>query len=99
MTGVASRRLGEVGAQATFTFSFEGEAIKAWPGDTVAAALMAAGHAHLRDAEDGSPRGVTCAIGSCWECRCIVDGAANTRACMTEALPGMVVARQHGVGR
>lgn len=99
MTGGASRRLGEVRAQAAFTFSFEGQAIQAWPGETVAAALMAAGELHLRDAEDGSPRGVVCGIGVCWECRCIVDGAANTRACMTEARAGMVVERQHGVGR
>jgi len=99
MTGVIGRRLGEDRAQAAFTFSFEGEAIQAWPGETIAAALMASGQVHLRDAEDGSARGVVCGIGACWECRCIVDGAANTRACMTEARPGMVVARQHGVGR
>jgi hypothetical protein len=60
--------------------------------------LIAADEHRLRAAEDGSPRGLRCGIGVCWECRCIVDGAANVRACMTQARPGMVVQRQRGTG-
>lgn len=98
MTAGIDRRLGGVAPDDAFSFTFDGNPIPARPGDTVAAALLAADELHVRDAEDGSPRGVLCGIGVCWECRCIVDGAANTRACMTEARPGMVVQRQRGVG-
>ena len=81
-----------------FTFEFDGECIRAWPGESVAAALIAADRYGLRHAEDDSPRGVLCGIGVCWECRCVIDGVPNRRACMTEARPGMSVCRQHGVG-
>ena len=60
--------------------------------------LLAAGITSLRAAEDGSERGFVCGIGVCWECRLVVDGRANVRACMTEARPGMRVSRQRGTG-
>ena len=81
-----------------FQISFEGREIPAWPGESVAAALIAAGEAVLRRSEAGDPRGLLCGIGVCWECRCTIDGTANTRACMVSAAPGMVVARQEGLG-
>lgn len=85
-----------------FTILFEdrfGErAIPAWAGESVAAALLAAGERAWRTAEDGSPRGLFCGIGVCWECRCIIDGRPNTRACQTEARPGLSVRWQVGPG-
>lgn len=83
---------------AEFEFTFDGRAVRAYPGETVAAALVAADDLMFRVAEDGTPRGLLCGIGVCWECRCVVDGAENTRACMTAAKPGMVVQRQKGTG-
>lgn len=80
-----------------FTIAFDGRPIPAWPGESVAAALLAAGERCLRVAEDGGPRGVVCGIGVCWECRCVIDGRPNQRACMTEARPGMNVGRQRGL--
>ncbi len=82
----------------SFTFTFEGREIPAWPGESLGAALIAADQPVLRYAETGGPRGLLCGIGVCWECRCTVDGRPNTRACMTEAEPGMVVRRQEGLG-
>ena len=79
-----------------FHFEFEGISIQAWPGETIAAALIASGYYHLRSAEDNSARGLLCAIGVCWECRCLIDGRCNQRACLTEVRPGMVVRRQCG---
>ena len=67
------------------------------PGESVAAALIAGGHYNLRTAEDGSDRGMLCGIGVCWECRCVVDGVPNTRACMVEVKEGMKVRRQRGL--
>ncbi len=83
---------------APFTFSFDDRAIEAWPGESVAAALLAAGEVTLRIAEDGGARGVVCAIGVCWECRCVIDERPNVRACMTEAREDMRVRRQQGLG-
>ena len=78
-------------------FVFDGQPIAFIQGETVGSALLRAGIVHLRTAENGDPRGMLCAIGVCWECRCVVDDRPNTRACMTVARGGMVVRRQHGL--
>lgn len=80
-----------------FQFSFEGRPIRAREGQSVAAALLAVGERCLRIDEAGNPKGAVCGIGFCWECRCSIDGVPDTRACMTEARPGMVVNRQKGL--
>lgn len=82
---------------ADFEFFFEGIAFSAQRGQSVAAALMAAGERCLRFDEAGNPKGVVCGIGYCWECRCSIDGIPDTRACTTQARPGMIVRRQRGV--
>ena len=91
---------GRAGARADdgFSFRFGDRDIPAWPGESVAGALLAAGVRTLRRAEDGSPRGLLCGIGVCWECRCVIDGVPNQRACMIEAQPGMTVDVQPGLG-
>jgi hypothetical protein len=80
-----------------FEFSFEGNAVAAREGQSVAAALLEAGERCLRIDEAGNAKGAVCGIGVCWECRCSVDGVPDTRACVTEARPGMIVRRQHGL--
>jgi len=80
-----------------FEFSFEGKLIAAHAGQSVAAALLEAGERCLRIDEAGNAKGAVCAIGVCWECRCSIDGVPDTRACVTEVRPGMVVCRQHGL--
>ena len=80
-----------------FTFSFEGRSVAAREGQSVAAALLAAGERCLRIDEAGNPKGAVCGIGACWECRCSIDGVVDTRACMTPARPGMIVRRQRGL--
>ena len=82
---------------ATFQFSFEGKPVAAREGQSVAAALLAAGERCLRIDEAGNAKGAVCGIGFCWECRCSIDGVPDTRACVTEARSGMVVRRQRGV--
>jgi hypothetical protein len=79
------------------TFLFEGETISAIRGQSVAAALIATGTYALRIDEAGNFKGMLCGIGNCFECRCRIDGIADRRACMTEALPGMQVERQRGM--
>lgn len=78
-------------------FTFEGNKIPFREGDTVGSALLQAGIVQLRTTEAGDPRGMLCGIGVCWECRCVVDGKVNSRACMTPARNGMAVRRQLGL--
>ncbi|HTZ38442.1 MAG TPA: (2Fe-2S)-binding protein [Stellaceae bacterium] len=80
-----------------FHFTFEGRPVAAREGQSVAAALIAAGERCLRIDEAGRPKGVVCGIGVCWECRCSIDGKPDIRACMTPAQAGMAVRRQHGL--
>jgi hypothetical protein len=94
--GCASEREGS-NMSTTFQFSFEGKAITARAGQSVAAALLEAGERCLRIDEAGNAKGAVCGIGVCWECRCSIDGVPDTRACMTEARPGMIVRRQQGL--
>lgn len=85
---------------AAFTFAFDGQPVEAYPGETVGAALLAAGINRFRiTARSAMPRGLYCGMGVCWECLVTVDGSPSVRACTTEARPGMRVETQHGAGR
>lgn len=82
------------------TFSFDGNDIAAKPGQSVGAALIAAGHRSWRTTRHGGrPRGVFCGIGVCFDCLIVVNGRPNQRACLVEARDGDVVESQDGVGR
>ncbi|MCP5151925.1 MAG: (2Fe-2S)-binding protein [Ectothiorhodospiraceae bacterium] len=79
------------------TFDFEGRSIHAAVGDSVAAALLAAGVVDLRRSPvGGEPRGPWCLIGNCFECLVEIDGVPSRQACMTLARDGMRVRRQRG---
>ena len=66
--------------------------VLAYPGETVAAALLASGRRALRrTALRREPRGVYCAMGVCGECAMVVNAEPGVRACVTRALPGMTV--------
>jgi D-hydroxyproline dehydrogenase subunit gamma len=75
----------------------EGRPVTAYLGETVATVLLAEGHLALRTTVDGSPRGVFCGMGVCFDCLVVVDGQPNTRACMTFVQVGMRIARQDGL--
>ena len=68
------------------TFDFDGRPITAEPGQTIAAALLAAGIRTWRATRfDARPRGLFCGIGACYDCLIQVNGASSLRACLTEA--------------
>jgi predicted molibdopterin-dependent oxidoreductase YjgC len=78
-------------------FSFDGIEISAQRGDTIAAALLAAGRLTLRQTPvSGTPRGPYCLMGICFECLVTIDGAANRQACMVIVEDGMTVQTQRG---
>jgi glycine/D-amino acid oxidase-like deaminating enzyme len=78
---------------ATITLSFEGQALAARDGESLAAALTAAGHLALRQAGEDDRRGLFCGMGACQECLVEIDGRGGQRACMTKAVCGMTVRR------
>lgn len=82
---------------ATFEITFGGTAIRVVPGQTVGAALLAAGVRSWRTTRiEGRPRGLFCGIGVCFDCLVTVNGRPSLRACLVEARPGDVVAAQAG---
>jgi len=89
----------DVDRGAAFTFFADGAPVRAYRGESVAAALLAAGRRHGRlTTRLGQPRGLYCAMGVCWECVVVIDGRPDIRACMTPAASGMRVETQHGRG-
>lgn len=76
----------------------DGRPTVAYEGETVAAVLVADEGLRTRRTAGGASRGIFCGIGVCFECLVVVDGVANTRACMTLVADGMVVERQVGAG-
>ncbi len=91
---------GRSGAPAAISFTFDGEPVAAEPGQSVAAALIAAGYRSWRRTRvAGRPRGVFCGIGVCFDCLVVVNGRPGQRACLVEVRAGDVVTTQEGTGR
>jgi D-hydroxyproline dehydrogenase subunit gamma len=80
--------------------TFNGRAIDARDGDTVAAALIASGVTVFRQSPvSGAPRAPYCMMGVCFDCLVEIDGIANRQACMVAATDGMSVRTQDGARR
>ncbi len=82
-----------------FVVEVDGNSVQAFEGETVASVMLASRTRTLRKTRKlYEPRGLFCGIGVCYDCLVIVNGRANVRACMTQAVPGMKVRTQEGVG-
>ena len=78
-------------------FNWQGQELKAYSGETIAAALYANGvrifgHHH----KDGAPQGLFCANGQCAQCMVIADGLPM-KSCAELVRPGMVVEPANGL--
>ena len=73
------------------SFQFNHQPIEALQGETVAAALSAAGVTTFRHTPTGAPRGLFCGMGACFDCVVSIDGRIGQRACVTQAAAGMQV--------
>ncbi|MBO3745419.1 (2Fe-2S)-binding protein [Streptosporangiaceae bacterium NEAU-GS5] len=74
----------------TYTMTFEGRPVRAEPGQSVAAALVASGVVSWRVTRgQGRPRGLFCGIGLCHDCLITIDGVPDQRACVVPARDGM----------
>jgi len=66
-----------------FEVTIDGEALMAYPGETLATVLLSAGQNKLY-----------CGMGICFDCLVTLDGRPNVRACITLAQPGAQIERQ-----
>ena len=62
------------------TIDVDGEAMPAYPGESLAAALLAGGRRAFRVTEAASPAGPFCNMGVCFDCLVEVDGGGSARA-------------------
>ena len=83
---------GKIVPGASVTLQLDGKPLPARRGQTVAAAMLAAGQRVLRHTRrTGKPRGLFCAMGVCFDCVMTIDGEPGVRACMTKVEEGMRV--------
>jgi predicted molibdopterin-dependent oxidoreductase YjgC len=84
------KRLAE--AVAPVAITVDGKAIGARAGDTVAAALLAAGIDHCRTTPvTGAPRAPYCLMGVCFDCLVTIDGVGSRQGCLVLVREGMAV--------
>lgn len=87
---MSDRRIGAHGE--TVTITVDGSPLACRAGETVAAALLAAGVARLRRSPRAlAPRGAFCMMGVCQECAIRIDGRLQ-QACLVAVADGMAVA-------
>ena len=89
-------RLPDLGGEVV-RFTLDGRALTARAGDSIAAALLAAGVATCRTTPvSGAPRGPYCMMGVCFECLVTIDGIGNRQGCLVPVAEGMRVETQRG---
>jgi len=100
------RRLPDATGEAaapTVALTVDGKPVGARAGDSVAAALLAAGILACRTTPVGGvPRAPFCLMGVCFDCLVTIDGQGSRQACLTRVRDGMRIDTQHGkrdVGR
>jgi predicted molibdopterin-dependent oxidoreductase YjgC len=82
---------------ARVTITFEGKQLAVPVGETVIAAVMAAGAGYNRTSPiSGAHRAPYCQMGVCFECLMEIDGIPNQQACMIQVRDSMIVNRQRG---
>jgi predicted molibdopterin-dependent oxidoreductase YjgC len=87
-------------AAPTLAIRVDGREVPARAGESVAAALLAAGLARFRDAPaGGAPRGPYCMMGTCFDCLVTIDGAGSRQACLETVREGMAVETRSGPRR
>ena len=89
------KRLDETGK--TVMLEVDGLPVRARAGDTVAAAMLAAGLDHCRTTPvTGVPRAPYCLMGVCFDSLVTIDGVGSRQACLIPVREGMAVETQLG---
>jgi predicted molibdopterin-dependent oxidoreductase YjgC len=77
--------------------TIDGRPHEARIGDTVAAAMLAAGLDHCRTTPvSGAPRAPYCMMGVCFDCLVAIDGVGNRQGCLVRVREGMRIEMQRG---
>jgi NADPH-dependent 2,4-dienoyl-CoA reductase/sulfur reductase-like enzyme len=77
-----------------------GQPVRAFEGETIGAALAAAGIREFRRAEQlKDPRGLYCCMGTCYGCLVTVNGQPSVKACVTPVQAGQQITLQEGHGK
>ncbi|MGJ7610726.1 MULTISPECIES: (2Fe-2S)-binding protein [unclassified Variovorax] len=80
------------------TLHFDGRALQAPAGCSVAAALLANGVSTFRTTPvSGAPRAPYCMMGACFDCLVEIDGQPNRQSCLVAVAEGMRVNTQAGL--
>ena len=79
------------------TIVWDGREVPARAGESLAAALLAAGIITFRETPvSGAPRGPLCMMGACFDCLVTVEDEENMQACLVPVRPGLRASPQHG---
>jgi predicted molibdopterin-dependent oxidoreductase YjgC len=82
----------------TVRLHFDGRAMQAPAGCSVAAALLANGVSTFRTTPvSGAPRAPYCMMGACFDCLVEIDGQPNRQSCLVAVAEGMQVKTQAGL--
>lgn len=68
----------------------DGDPVRAYSGETVAAALMAVGR-WTNQIHNGRPLAAFCNIGVCYSCLMTINGVSGVRACQTHVTDGLII--------
>jgi len=92
MPPTGARRIATIDRRERITLRVNQREIEAYRGESVLAALLAAGFWILRrSTARGECRGPLCGMGVCYDCLVTIDGRPHQRACQVEVAPGMEV--------
>lgn len=84
-------------AGALVRITVDGRNVEAREGDSVAAAMLAAGFTSCRTTPvSGAPRAPFCMMGACFDCLVTIDGVGSRQGCMVAVREGMKIATQRG---
>ncbi|MGJ7497150.1 (2Fe-2S)-binding protein [Variovorax sp. RT4R15] len=84
--------------ESTVSLGFDGRAIEAPVGCSVAAALLVNGVSTFRTTPvSGAPRAPYCMMGACFDCLVEIDGQPNRQSCLVTVAEGMQVKTQAGL--
>ncbi len=80
-----------------FSITVDGEKVMAYPGETVATAMLTAGKKQFGEScRKCSPRGIYCGIGVCYSCTVTIDNMPSQRACQIPTRDQMVIKTEKG---
>ena len=89
---ITDLRIAGIDRRETISIRVNGRGVAAVRGETVLAALTAAGFKVLKKSNvRGEDRGPFCGMGVCYECLVTIDGVPKQRSCMVEVTENMEI--------